>query len=171
MKTALWLLLLIPNFVIDFLAFPLAPLIVLLDEKRATQWFVWFLTPDNPMTGDAGHEARWAGRPVYLKKVAWLWRNRANGFATSVLGARTEGPVSVKGDIRVSNHPLFEGLVRRSTPEGYWQFYYVKRSFKGRCLRVNLGWKLWGARPSVASPRQYVCSINPLMGYSHEISS
>src|SRR3990167_6263045 len=138
-KKVLWALLLVPNIVIDLAAFLLAPLIALLDARTADDLFSWFLTPDNPVTGDAGHEARWLGRSAYLKKVAWLWRNRAYGFSSTVLRARSNGPVVIKGDPAVSNRPIVEGGVTRATPEGYWQFYFVKRTFRGRCLRVNLG--------------------------------
>ena len=165
MKIITWLMLLLPNLLMDLLAFPLAPFIAALDEQTAKEFFSWFLTPDNPMTGDGGHEARWAGKPIYVKKVAWLWRNRAYGFGVRVLGARSAGPVQVKGNPHVSNRPLLEGLVLRSTPEGYWQLYYVKSTLRGKCLRVNLGWKLWG-NPGEPIFGQYVFSVNPLMGVS-----
>ena len=165
-KKVLWALLLVPNIVVDLAAFPLAPLLALLDERTADDLFSWFLTPDNPMTGDAGHEARWLGKSVYLKKVTWLWRNRAYGFSSTVLRARSNGPITVVGNPAVSNRPIVEGSVLRTTPEGYWQFYFVKRTFKGRCLRINLGWKLWGTPGDGPLFGQYVFSANPFMGLS-----
>lgn|SRR3990167_3623577 len=165
MKIALWIVLLIPYILAHLLAYPLAPIIALLDEQTAKELFWWFLTPDNPMTGDAGHELRWAGKPVYFKKVAWLWRNRAYGFmVNSLMRAKSGGMILTQGNPEVRNSPtLIEGTVIRYTPNGYWQFYLVKRSFKNKCLRVNLGWKLWDAmdRPLFG---QYVFSVNPLMG-------
>src|SRR3990167_9575509 len=166
MKVILWLVLLIPNIIVDLLAFPLAPLIALFDESTAHKWFSWFLTPDNPMAGDAGHELRWIGKPTYIKKVAWLCRNRAYGFSSTVLRARSNGPVTVRGNPLVSNRPFVPGLVIRTTPEGYWQFYFVRRTFEGRCLRVNLGWKLWGTPGDGPLFGQYVFSANPFMGLS-----
>ena len=162
-KFLLWVLLLVPNFLMELLAFPLAPFIAALDEPTAKKHFPSFLTPDNPMTGDAGHEARWVGKPVYVKKVAWLWRNRTYGFSHEIR-ARSRGPVEVTGNPAVSNRPFFPGLVIRTTPEGYWQLYFVKRTLKGRCLRVNLGWKIW--TDPLRNPHfgQYVVSFNPLMG-------
>ena len=162
MKVILWLALLIPNILVDLLAFPLAPLIALFDESTAHKWFSWFLTPDNPMTGDVGHELRWIGKPTYIKKVGWLWGNGAYGFTSTVLRARSNGPVTIQGNPKIGNRPFVPGLVIRTTPEGYWQFYYIKRTIKDRCLRINLGWKLWGPD----QPWMYVCSINPLMGTS-----
>jgi len=165
-KILLWLALLIPTLVVELAAFPFAPLIALLDEATAKKRFSWFLTPDNPMTGDAGHEARWAGKPIYFKKVAWLWRNRAYGFShLPLVRARSLGPVTVNGNPAVSNRPFVEGLVIRTTAEGYWQFYYVKQTTRARCLRVNLGWKLWGS-PMSATFGMYVFAVNPLMGFS-----
>jgi hypothetical protein len=75
--------------------------------------------------------------------VAWLVRNNASGFDVSVLRARTNGPVKVIGNPKVSNRPLVEGLVIRTVPEGYFQCYYVKAYTKRLCVRVNLGWRLW----------------------------
>jgi hypothetical protein len=123
------------------------------------------VTPDNPITGDEGHEARWAGRSEYMKKVAWLWRNRAFGFAAGVLKATTIGPVLTTGSPAVSNRPLVEGVVLRETPEGYWQWYCVRKMPWGKCLRVNLGWKLWD-HPSKSTFGQYVCAVSFTMGYT-----
>jgi len=171
MKSARWLALLLPSFAMSVAAYPVAPLIAAADalfgEPRTRALFGWFVTPDNPLAGDSGHEARHAGRPRWYKVVAWHWRNRAYGFDANVLRADTRGPVTVDGDRLVGNHPLRQGAVWRTTPEGYWQFYYVRRNplVKGRCIRVNLGWKLWDA-PDTPLFGQYVFAVNPFMGYT-----
>jgi hypothetical protein len=160
-----WVALVVPALFVSLAAFPLGPIIALLPEDQARRRFAWFVTPDNPLTGDAGHVERWKGWPTYIQKLAWLWRNRAYGFSVNVLRAKSNGPVAVRGDPAVSNRPLKEGLVIRTTPEGYFQLYYIKRTMEKRCLRVNLGWKLWN-EPGHPMFGQYVASINPFMGVS-----
>jgi hypothetical protein len=168
MKITRWLMLApLDFFMSNVLAYLVAPFVACFSDAAARRLFPSFVTPDNPVTGDAGHEARWVGYPSYMKKVAWLWRNRAYGFSASVLKAQTAGPVAIEGSARVSNRPLYEGRVLRWTPEGYWQWYYVRRNplYPKRCIRINLGWKLWDA-PGHSMFGQYVLSINPVSGYS-----
>lgn len=146
-------------------AYPVAPIMSLFPEAVARHRFSWFVTPDNPLTGDGGHQLRHAGSSEYWRRVTWAWRNRAYGFSASVLKAVTDGPVYERGDYQVGNHPLHEGTRFLWTAEGFWQFYYVRRTISGRCLRINIGWKLWD-HPGRPLFGQYVISINPLMGYT-----
>lgn len=67
------------------------------------------------------------------------------------------------GDELVSNTPLHNGWVFRKMVIGnvtYWQFYFVHGWTNTRCLRVNLGWKLWGDL-QVGQVRSLVISANP----------
>jgi len=157
----------------DLIAYPAALIIAAWPEDDLVRWS-WFLTPDNPATGDEAHEARWRGRPRYFQKVAWLWRNKAYGFSKTVLGARTNGPVTLwsSTDRPVGNKAgRVEGLEIRTTPEGYWQLYYIKRVPWGRskCLRVNLGWKIWNnelnAHPTFG---MLVFTVNPFRTFEGE---
>jgi hypothetical protein len=47
-------------------------------------------------------------------------------------------------------------------------FYYVKKTFKGKCLRVYIGWKLKNKveHPEWAGKAMLVFSVNPFMSYS-----
>lgn len=137
----------------------------------------WFQTPDYSLDGDWGWTfEHWQFRDKlpfwlaeYVGRVGWLWRNNMYGFDIDVLGAVAQpGHVfEIKGDPRVSNRPLVEGLVIRTitNPDGkvYFQLYYVKARSEKHCLRINLGWKLWNIREGVSN--QMVVSINPWMGY------
>lgn len=139
------------NFAVELGAIILAPLAVAIGKVPQ-----WMLTSDNPITGDEGHEKRWEGKPEYLKKVAWLWRNKAYGFTQ--LNADDAGNVAkVYGQSDVSNRPWKPGWQLRVTDNGYWQFYAIL-PYKNRYARINLGWKLW----SGANYGQYVCTVNPV---------
>lgn len=164
MKLLLWLAFTPLAILADLIAFPVVPLVALVPEPLAKKYLSWFLTPDNPMTGDESHERRWAGHHWYPKTVAWLWRNRAYGFAKSVLGAKTLKPVEVFGDPETTDKGPHEGWAYWKTPDGYWQFYFIKKMPWDKVLRVNLGWKLWN---EVLKPTSgmHVCTINPFKGY------
>ena len=152
----------------DFLNLFLAPLVVLFATKEGwpPHWLWWFQTPDNSLDGDKGWKAQTT--PGYLSRVRWLWRNSMYGFAIGVLGAKFEltDRVVTTGDPKVSNRPLVEGLVIRRVYRGskviYFQWYYVKAWSSTRCIRINLGWKLWGDHPT----GQLVFSPSLTMGYS-----
>jgi hypothetical protein len=94
-------------------------------------------------------------------------------FDINILGVKIESRAEliVIGDTRISNRPLKEGLVRRylTQPDGkkYFQFYYVKAWSSKRCIRINLGWKLWGNNMP-GNRVQLVFSPSPFMGYSRE---
>ena len=160
MQILRWLLYLPLDILSAVAAYVVAPVVAAVPEATAQRYFWWFLTPDNPITGDAGHERRWAGKPVYFKKVAWLWRNKAYGFSKSVIGAKTLRPVSVYGDPETTDTGPHEGWAVWRTPDGYWQFYYIKKMPWGKVLRINLGWKLWGHSLTETSG-MYVFTINP----------
>jgi hypothetical protein len=157
--TVKWVGYLVASIVAMIVAKILAPLVVLMAHKDGELpiWLGWFGTPDNSIDGDAGHRERWAGSSTYMRRLAWLERNSAYGFSSGVLRAKTLGPVTVRGDAAVSNIPLREGLVVRTTPEGYWQWYYVHAWTDTLCLRLNFGWKLWGD-PAGATFGQFVCT-------------
>lgn len=167
MKIARWIALLPASLLMNLAAYPMAPIIATLDAcgVDVQRWFSWFCTPDNPLTGDGGHDARHEGSSRWWRITTWLWRNKSYGFDASVLRARPARPwLNVKGDRLTGNHPLREGYCLRRTLDGYWQFYYVRRLGK-RCLRVNLGWKLWDASDAPLFGA-YVFSVNPFMGYT-----
>ena len=166
MNIGRWLALLIPHLIVTLpVAVLMAPIVALFSTAKAREYFPWFVTWDNPITGDVGHELRWLRKPKYVKKLTWLLRNRAYGFSSMVTGVKPWLNVKVNGDPLVGNRPLREGIVTRTTPDGTWQIYLVYKSFAGRCLRVNIGWKLWGD-PSHPNFGQYTFAINPFMGYS-----
>lgn len=167
--------------IFSLLSVLLAPLLPLFasNDGWLPRWLLWFQTPDNSLDGDNGwkHE-HWQWRyylpynvTIYVGQVGWLWRNRAYGFDKTVLGAKVHPQYTIEiiGDPKVSNRPLIEGIVKRilknSDGSVYWQIYYVKKWSKTRCIRLNIGWKLWG-NPKPNDRCQFVVSFNPFIGYS-----
>lgn len=176
-----WFLLTIISLLADIVNYPLAPFVVLFasDDGWLPRWLWWFQTPDNPLDGDDGWKQ--FHRPFknetnkfqrWVNRTRWLYRNSMYGFAIDVLGAKTQpgDELIVEGDPKTSNRPLHNGWVRRTLYRNgkakYWQFYYVKAWSETRCVRINLGWKLWSFKQGEAVNCQLTHSPNPFMGYS-----
>lgn len=149
--------------IFTLLAILLSPILALCIKKDGylPNWLSWFQTPDNPAIGDESFQTNqmsWT-TSKYLYALFWLCRNPAYGF-DHLLGARIPDgfTYSSKGDEGTTNSPLHEGWVYRRI-DNAWQFYFVKRLTKTKCLKLNLGWKLWGKLES-GQVRQLVCTIN-----------
>lgn len=182
-----WLALAVVSLIFTALAMLLAPVLPLAarnrrglsdnarrmtDEPRLPPWLSWFQTPDNSLWGDVGWRTihcqdHWDS---YLGMVLWLWRNPAYGFEGSVLAARI-GPASVvtwSGDTGIRNQPVGRAgrcFTKVMNEEGtiYWHLYWVRPISAGRCLNVNLGWKLKTyaevpARVLIESRAMFCCS-------------
>lgn len=149
-------------------AWPLTPIVVLFAKKDGwlPNWLYWFQTHDNSLDGDGGWitESRPFLRETsrlkrYVNRCFWLWRNSLYGFNESVLSVETGYGLEklvTKGNPAVSNHPLgVPGAVKRELYRNgrliAWQWYYIKPLFfyKKKCLRINLGWKIWDYKPGI----------------------
>jgi hypothetical protein len=151
MRILQWLISLPVDLAVSLSVFPLAPIVVALGKVPA-----WMMTPDNSIDGDEGHLARWQGKSAYLRRVAWLWRNRAYGFTALNADGIDILDVTTKGNPATSNRPFTPGWCLR-TVDGYWHLYAILPYGK-RFARINLGWKLWQG----ANFGQYVATINPV---------
>lgn len=169
MLYAKWFFLVIANlFLKYFIAWPLTPLIVLFVNKKGElpNWLFWFTTPDNPKLEDEGWKN--GTRPFndnsirfncYVNRCFWLWRNSLYGFNESVLAVdltRDHLKLRIEGNPNVGNGPGGKsGLVKRYLVQRNkvlaWQWYYIKqlKHWPNKCIRINLGWKLFsfGNRP------------------------
>jgi hypothetical protein len=171
-----WVLLFIPNLVMLLLAVVLSPILPLfaLGKDHLPKFLLWFDTEDNPLDGDAGFKSEHApfkgsqsGVKQYINRVAWLLRNPAYGFGTTVLSFNPQGfeLTSSSGTHPFNGGNDKEGLLKASAKNSAgqyaFQFLYVKHYSNGTtCFRVNLGWKITSYPGSV----QYVCSISPYKG-------
>ena len=127
-------------------------LYVFADDKGNLPWWLkYYQTQDNPIWGDQSfHDKQmaWTKSP-YLRSVFWLWRNPAYGFDYYVLGIviNSSYAYSDYGDPSTSNTPMHSGWYVRVLDNHfttYWQLYIVIALTKTACIRINLGWKLWG---------------------------
>jgi hypothetical protein len=159
-----WLLLVVLNLILKyFLAWPLTPIVVLFTKSNGwlPNCLYWFQTNDNSIDGDEGWISGTrpfkinTGFRCYINRCFWLWRNSLYGFNESVLSL-TYPPIrdhEIVGDERVSNSPGFSGTVKRylyGTNHKLlaFQFYYIKqlKRWPNKCIRINLGWKLWNVK-------------------------
>lgn len=187
-----YLLLVVVDLLVTFLNFFLAPIVVLFasEDGWLPNWLSWFQTPDNPLDGDNGWKTE--HRPYkeeknkyqrWVNRFMWLYRNSMYGFAINVMGCKLEEGYKLMtiGDPMTSNRPIHNGQIYKvvTMPNGkqYFQFYFVRTwesilglltpsYLKDRCIRINLGWKLWGDM-SVGQNKQFTFSPNPLMGFAN----
>jgi len=180
-----WLLTFVGLFAKYFIAWPLTPLLVLLvtNNNNLPAWLSWFDTSDNTLDGDSGWKTE--SRPYinesnryrrYINRCHWLWRNSLYGFSGSVMGVPYWvlcDSLFVEGDAAVSNGPPGKsGLVRRYLKRDNkiiaFQWYYI-RQFKrwpDKCIRINLGWKLWSWTGKGTGSAMHVFSPSPFMRFT-----
>jgi len=174
-----WAFLVIFNLILKYLiAWPLTPIIVLFAKKDG--WLPWWLnyfnTVDSNLDGDAGwiNESRpfknntWFYR--YFNRCRWLWRNSLYGFNESVLAVRfdiNKQWYSCQGSETIGNGPGgHSGTVKRrlhfSGNTIAWQWYTIRRlkHFPNKCIRINLGWKLWNYPNAGKGHLAFSCWIN-----------
>ncbi|MDL2226983.1 hypothetical protein LJB86_04935 [Deltaproteobacteria bacterium OttesenSCG-928-M10] len=182
-KAALRFLLYIPlGLFMTILNYPLAPFVVLAARPDGflPRSLRIFQTPDNSLDGDYGWQTEHRlfrsspkvdqGWRRWVNRFLWLWRNPCHGFKIEYLGfgLKPGFVYAALGDEATTNRPLHNGLVFRrvANPGGpaAFQLYIVRAWSKKYCLRLNLGWKIWQS-PAAGSSLQYVCSVNPFMGY------
>ena len=177
-----YLLLLPLDMLMTVLGLVLAPILPLFatHEAKLPKLLSWFDTYDNTLDGDDGWKYEHLlflnckgdsldSLRIYLKRVCWLLRNTAYTFSRDVAGVSVSSNDKIvwKGTQNVGNRPLQEGMCF-ATCNNRFMFYYVKKTFKGKCLRVYLGWKLKNKvdHPEWEGKAMLVFSVNPLMSYS-----
>lgn len=142
-----WVFLFIASMIINILSLILAPFISLYSlYKPVPKWLNWFLTHDNDIDGDPDHLKRWTGDSKwkkFLRRTAWLWRNKGYTFDHDVCGRVIGNTLVNKGDPETSDAKK-AGYIFQYDENGTWEYYLVKPySFKqDKCLRLRFGWKI-----------------------------
>lgn len=167
-----WLLLLPLSLLTTLAAWVLCPILPLFADKethRLPKWAEWASTPYSSLLGDAGHQARWRGRPQYLQEVAWIWRNPARvAQMRPPLGFVVEDGDTYysRGDEQTADNAgghagsVFRWIERDGRPVCF-QYYVVHQwGTSDRCFRWNAGWKLWQA-PPVGLAAQITGRVSP----------
>ena len=138
---------LLASWVVTLFVLLFAPLIALAVQADGTlpHGLRWAGTSDNNQDGDAGHLARWAGKSVYCRRVAWLWRNPAYVFEERVLGAVIDPDdlVFFNGDPWIKNRTGAVAGTLSVQVGTYWCWKRITRPlYADTCLMLEFGWKL-----------------------------
>lgn len=151
----------------------LAPVLPFFVQKDGylPKWLWWFQTPDNPCDGDKGHLERWGTDTdfwhTYLRRTAWFLRNVCYGFDIDVLGFTVDTSkqsCKISGNTEASDNNGISGTAKylcyeNDKPKAF-QFYFIKHyTIFGKwkaCIRLNIGWKLWGFYGPTKEYAQYV---------------
>lgn len=166
-----WLLLLPLSLLTTLAAWLCAPVIVLFhdDKYRLPPKWQWASTPSSSLLGDAGHQARWAGRSRYWQMVWWIWRNPARvaqmrpplGFVVKdgdIYHSRGDELTADNGGGHAGS--VLRWIERDGRPVCF-QLYIVHRwGNSNRCFRWNAGWKLW-KDPPVGLAAQITGRVSP----------
>lgn len=136
-----YFLLLIPCLVAELVAIP-AAFIVPIIEGIKPGLCKWFVTPDNPIYGDEGHQERTKDWPIYLSQVWWLLRNRAYGFKLYAIGCEFSETVEALGNPNIKNRDngVAGHCLWLSAAGWYWKSITpIGHSY---CLQLAFGWQL-----------------------------
>jgi hypothetical protein len=167
-----WLGCLLLEAPLQFLSYPLVPILVLFEDggHLPAMWW-WFETFDNSLYGDVSWQKKHPNYKSWWCMTQWLWRNSLGGFSYRVTGAIPElPPIKCSGDFQTGNRPGHSGWYWVHC-SNCWMFYYVRQCGQSKtCLRVILGWKLFSIKPSsiIWQRVQTVLGCNPLMGFEPE---
>jgi hypothetical protein len=150
----IWFLFLPLDTLAGLLAFPLAPIIALFADGKGDVTLgkrnilrMW-LTPDNPIEGDRGHYARWADfvsrhpkTGLYVQRVAWMWRNKAYGWAWNVFHTPLKAGQKT-WSYRNADDTVWLATTSLNPITARWMVYLYVPSFGKKYLRVYCGWKM-----------------------------
>lgn len=159
-----WVFLFIASMIINILSLILAPFIAIYSlYKPVPKWLNWFLTHDNDIDGDPDHLQRWTGDSKwkkFLRRTAWLWRNKGYTFDHDVCGRVIGNTLVNKGDPETSDAKK-AGYIFQYDENGTWEYYLVKPySFKkDKCLRLRFGWKIADGLVGTGSKMMLATSI------------
>ena len=126
-------------------------------QANLPHWLRWFQTDDHDCDGDRGSWERHPGTDwwsTYKRRTAWFFRNTAYGFCIDVLGVPVypEDEFVVQGNPDASDTNSISGAcfrrVYRDDKLICFQWYYIRHYAIGSrykaCVRIGLGWKLFG---------------------------
>lgn len=113
----------------------------------------WFMTIDNPLTGDAGWQTEHMpikGDPLLDEnRIGWLRRNGGNSLNYGFLGVPDDKWW------RLGNHMIQDAKRLWVRPDGAWQ-YRASIPVFGRVWTPFIGWGLFGA---VEGRCKFTCTI------------
>jgi hypothetical protein len=148
-----WLLLTIADYLLlvpFFIAAPFASLFT----KNGWGVFAFLSTYDNLPQGDSGWIRERSPFPKtidgfkgYINRVCWLWRNPNYQFQKMAgFNYSKKLKVTLKGNAEISDKygkaGKYLALATDGTTIKAFEMYAIVPTFKGKCCRVRLGWKI-----------------------------
>lgn len=147
----------------------LSPVLPLFAIGRDTlpSWLSWFQTPDAPLDGDSGFAELYPPEkwPRYVRRVLWLIRNPAYGFAWSVLAYEpTSNRYRWYGSVMPEDRHTKTGWFYVVQPDGRFEFSCRYPSIPGRQIRFRFGWRIVGIAtdPNWGGRQKYIFTLNPV---------
>lgn len=147
--------------------------------KEVLPWYLnWFQTPDAPLDGDKGFNKA-SEHPIivklprYIRRMLWLIRNPAYGFAWTVLAYDPKTLEYVwKGSVTPQNK-TDKGWFFIYQPDGHFQFSlrfksipsftFIKWNIEEKVFYFRFGWKIVGLATGGNQERQkFVFTLNPV---------
>ena len=163
-----WVVLLPLHFLMIILCYILSPILPLfaIGKETLPSWLSWFQTPDAPLSGDEGFQHLYPSiKSTYLRRILWLQRNPAYGFAWSVLAAEVKPETLVFSVGKVLAKEGDWGAAYIWTEDNkYFQVRVFCPTVFGKCLKFRIGWKLKTLAVlghGTDSKSKYVFTCNP----------
>jgi hypothetical protein len=167
MRMVQFFLLLPLHLFMGLLCWLLSPVLPLFAIGRDTlpDWLSWFQTPDAPLDGDSGFAKLYPPEkwPRYVRRVLWLIRNPAYGFAWSVLAytPKTLDYFWLGSLTPATRHGL--GWFFIWQPDGHFEYSVRAMSLPGRLFYFRFGWKIIGlATGGNTGAQKMVFTLNPI---------
>lgn len=151
--------------VVCWLLSPILPLFAIGRDVLPT-WLSWFQTPDAPLDGDSGFAKLYPPEkwPRYIRRVIWLIRNPAYGFAWSVLSYQPKtSEFTWMGSLTPATRKGL-GWFFLYQPDGHFQYSVRLSSLPGRVFYFRFGWKIIGLATDTGNKgrQKYVFTLNPV---------
>lgn len=143
---------------------PILPLAAL-DRDTLPNWLNWFQTPDATLDGDSGFAKLFPADeyPKYYRRVRWLIRNPAYGFAWTVL-AYTPQNLDYKwvGSLAPETRKGM-GYFFMWQDNGYFEYSIRIKLTNSKCFYFRCGWKIIGlATGGNTGKQKMIFTIQPL---------
>lgn len=151
---------------------PMLPLSAI-GREALPAWLSWFQTPDAPLDGDSGFNDQnqhpvIVKLPRYIRRMLWLIRNPAYGFAWTVLAYKPESPAYKWSGSFADGVNDGHGWFFMRQPSGHFQFSMRYQWIFGRYFYLRFGWKIIGLASQKGDNwlerKKFVFTLNPVDG-------
>lgn len=152
----------LPMVILGFLVFPFA--YPFRKDNKFPSWAWLWGNDDDGIDGGDFWAGNTVGKPYWLRCFIWtILRNSTHNYTVYKLGFCSKGEA-----VRVAGSDTFP--IGDTTAEGWyfarekflWEFYWIKKSFTGKCFRFRCGWKIMGRKAGEYAPFCFAPSPNKI---------